>query len=64
MAFLIVLLLPLLNSTAHALSPSFSNQQLDDEAFNWIDINKKASTSSGDPSIDIRGVDYASWHTI
>ena len=57
-AFLItvqLLLIPL----AHALSPTFPNQEYTGP-FNWIDINKKIRISVGNPSIDIRSVDYTS----
>jgi hypothetical protein len=49
-----------LASVADTQSPSFSNQEILDPDFDWINMKDITTTTSGDPSTNIESVDYYS----
>ena len=49
-----------LSMFAFAESPSFSEQEIIDEVGQWIDLNSKTLSRTGDPSTYVISVDYSS----
>jgi hypothetical protein len=60
MVLLLLVLYKPLPSRSFALSPSFGHQEIKDGPHDWVDMKKKTTTTSGEPSTDIVAINYFS----